>query len=181
MNTATPNEVPLILSWPVRVMATVRASATVTVEAFDLDQAIEEVKKIDVRDLVYETDGDTEIEGDEIAYIGAHRDAPADDFLNWDDVDVDMRQPGTSFSWQACQFVERIAKLNPDPDQHEARKLVAEAWAMVKGNEEMKEKGQADYEEDVKRKPFYHDGTPRKTWGQLCNVSKWSWSRPKKD
>ena len=38
-------------------------------------------------------------------------------------------------------------------------------------------KGQAAYEADVKRRPFYHDGTKRKAWEDLCNTSKWSWER----
>lgn len=42
----------------------------------------------------------------------------------------------------------------------------------------MKTRGQADYEADLQRRPFYHDGTNRKTWDQLGKVEKWSWERP---
>jgi len=38
-------------------------------------------------------------------------------------------------------------------------------------------KGQAAYEADVKRRPFYHDGTKRKAWRDLCDVAKWSWEK----
>jgi hypothetical protein len=38
-------------------------------------------------------------------------------------------------------------------------------------------KGKAAYERDVKSRPTYHDGTPRKAWEDLCNTSKWSWER----
>ncbi len=34
------------------------------------------------------------------------------------------------------------------------------------------------YEADMKARPNYHDGTPRKTWDQLCEVAQWSWNRP---
>ncbi|MGR3624029.1 hypothetical protein [Pseudophaeobacter sp.] len=37
--------------------------------------------------------------------------------------------------------------------------------------------GQQAYEEDVKRCPFYHDGTPRKAWQQLDEAQQWSWNR----
>ena len=40
------------------------------------------------------------------------------------------------------------------------------------------EKGQAEYEADVARRPTYHDGSPRKPWSRLGVVEKWSWARP---
>jgi hypothetical protein len=39
------------------------------------------------------------------------------------------------------------------------------------------EVGRAAYEESLKKRPLYHDGTLRKTWQQLDSLSKWSWSR----
>ena len=33
------------------------------------------------------------------------------------------------------------------------------------------------YEEDVRRRPKYHDGASRKTWEQLGAVEKWTWER----
>jgi hypothetical protein len=33
------------------------------------------------------------------------------------------------------------------------------------------------YEADVKRRPTYHDGTPRRSWDQLCDIAKRSWQR----
>jgi hypothetical protein len=44
----------------------------------------------------------------------------------------------------------------------------------------MKTKGQIDYEEDVKRTPTYHDGTPRKQWSEIGDVAQWSWERTPK-
>jgi len=41
----------------------------------------------------------------------------------------------------------------------------------------MKTPGQLDYEQDVQRKPLYHDGTPRKAWEQLREIVKWTWER----
>lgn len=40
-----------------------------------------------------------------------------------------------------------------------------------------KTQGQLDYEEDVRERPFYHDGAPRKTWAQLPEWAQWSWNR----
>jgi hypothetical protein len=41
-----------------------------------------------------------------------------------------------------------------------------------------KTQGQIDYEADVKRRPTYHDGTPRRAWELLDEIAKWSWNRP---
>lgn len=43
-----------------------------------------------------------------------------------------------------------------------------------------KTNGQIAYEADVKRKPVYHDGTPRKLWTELSTIARWSWERPAK-
>ena len=37
--------------------------------------------------------------------------------------------------------------------------------------------GQYLYEADVAADPFYHDGTPRKTWHELTGPMQWSWER----
>lgn len=33
------------------------------------------------------------------------------------------------------------------------------------------------YEADVRRRPTYHDGTPRKTWEQLGELERSTWSK----
>ena len=38
-------------------------------------------------------------------------------------------------------------------------------------------KGKAAYEADLKIRPTYHDGTPRKAWEQLCSVARYSWEK----
>lgn len=40
--------------------------------------------------------------------------------------------------------------------------------------------GNADMWADLKKTPNYHDGTPRRKWDDLCEIAKWSWSRPEK-
>ncbi len=37
--------------------------------------------------------------------------------------------------------------------------------------------GQAAYEEDVRRRPLYHDNTPRKAWSALNEVEQYTWER----
>jgi len=37
------------------------------------------------------------------------------------------------------------------------------------------EKGEAEYEQDLLKRPFYHDLTPRKPWDLLSKVAKQSW------
>lgn len=33
------------------------------------------------------------------------------------------------------------------------------------------------YEADVKAKPLYHNGQPRRDWEDLPDIAKWSWGR----
>ena len=40
-------------------------------------------------------------------------------------------------------------------------------------------RAQSDYENHVKARPLYHDGAQRKTWGELPEICRWSWARPK--
>ena len=37
--------------------------------------------------------------------------------------------------------------------------------------------GQIAYEEDVRRHPFYHDGTSRKSWNELGEIEQLTWHR----
>lgn len=38
-------------------------------------------------------------------------------------------------------------------------------------------KGQKAYEADIKRNPFYHDGTRRRSWDDLSDIARWSWNK----
>lgn len=37
--------------------------------------------------------------------------------------------------------------------------------------------GREAYEEDVRRKPLYDDGTPRPDWDALYELAQWSWNK----
>ena len=37
--------------------------------------------------------------------------------------------------------------------------------------------GREAYKEDVRRKPTYHNGQPRKQWDDLDAIAQWSWNR----
>ena len=41
-----------------------------------------------------------------------------------------------------------------------------------------KSHGREAYNEDLRKRPVYHDGKPRKTWEQLCPIARYSWERP---
>ena len=41
--------------------------------------------------------------------------------------------------------------------------------------------GRALYEEDCRKRPTYHDGTPRKSWDQLTRIARLSWSSDHSD
>ncbi|WDL96918.1 hypothetical protein [Alicyclobacillus sp. ALC3] len=47
----------------------------------------------------------------------------------------------------------------------------------LKEKQDDRSQGQRDYEADLKRKPTYHDGTPRPQWSELDLVARWSWER----
>lgn len=38
-------------------------------------------------------------------------------------------------------------------------------------------KGRSAYEADVRERPTYHDGAPRRTWEQLDDLARWSWEK----
>ena len=42
----------------------------------------------------------------------------------------------------------------------------------------MSDAGKRAYEEDVKRRPNYHDGTPRKQWDELGTLEQSTWNNP---
>lgn len=37
--------------------------------------------------------------------------------------------------------------------------------------------GQIAYEAELKARPTYDDGSPRRTWEQLGPIAQWSWER----
>ena len=37
--------------------------------------------------------------------------------------------------------------------------------------------GRLAYEEDCRRHPRYHDGSPRRAWDDLSEHARWSWER----
>jgi hypothetical protein len=37
--------------------------------------------------------------------------------------------------------------------------------------------GQSAYEQELRARPTYHDGTPRKRWDQLDDIARSSWER----
>jgi hypothetical protein len=42
---------------------------------------------------------------------------------------------------------------------------------------ELRTRGQIAYEADVRERPNYHDGTPRRKWHELSEVAQWSWNK----
>jgi hypothetical protein len=53
-----------------------------------------------------------------------------------------------------------------------ARSLICSAAIQTRS-----ERGRAAYEADVRSRPTYHDGTPRKSWDRLGEIERWSWNR----
>lgn len=58
----------------------------------------------------------------------------------------------------------------------EERKLTVQTDSQIRSNPELT--GRAAYAASLKAAPNYHDGTPRKTWEQLGDIERWSWSKP---
>jgi len=103
----------------VRIHATTRMHSHVRVEAIDVDHAKQLIRSLDINRVGtidwsggdWELQESPDIEGDQVAYIEATTDNGEDeDFEN--EIEVDMRDKGEPWSWEACELVKRLAVLN---------------------------------------------------------------------
>lgn len=96
------DEEPELKTFPVRLWITARMVCETEVEAASMEDAIAKAKELDFADydFVYEQQ-----EGDETAYIAAPDDELADP------VEVDLREEGEPFSWEAVNIVKDLASF----------------------------------------------------------------------
>ncbi|TIV41838.1 MAG: hypothetical protein E5V96_24030 [Mesorhizobium sp.] len=96
-----------MIEFSLRIAVTTRAFYEIEFEAESLERAKEHAATINPADyLAHFPEG---IEGDQIGYLRRSDD------LTRDDIEVDLRDEGEPFSWEACEVVKKLAALC-DPD-----------------------------------------------------------------
>jgi len=108
-----------MVTFIVRIHATTRMHAHCSVEAIDLDHAKQLIRGLDISEVGmadwfggdWELQDTPDIEGDQVAYIEATTDNGEDDNFE-NEIEVDMRDKGEPWSWEACELVKRLAGLN---------------------------------------------------------------------
>lgn len=104
-NDALSNLEPEPKVYRLRIGVTVRAFGVERFEAASWEEAIAKAQTYNPRDFCYGHDYEN-IEGDEIGYLSGDND---EDFA--DPVEVDLREDGEPYSWNAVQIVKDLAKL----------------------------------------------------------------------
>ena len=111
-----------MVHFTIRIHATTRMHSYAVIEAIDVDHCKQLLQALDINDvgMAHWNGGDwslpesPDIEGDQIAYIEGATSDPFDDTEDGtkdDEIEVDMRDPGEPWSWEACELVKRLAKL----------------------------------------------------------------------
>lgn len=89
----------------VRICSTARVEYECNIEAVDMDHAKQLVMLIRPRSKEYALMEGYGIEGDEIAYV-----SHADD-IGADEEQIDIKEEGEPFSWDACELVKELAAV----------------------------------------------------------------------
>jgi hypothetical protein len=95
---------PEMIDFSFRIGVTTRAFHEIEFEAESLEKAKERAATIDPADyLAHFSEG---IEGDQIGYLRQSDDSTGDD------IEIDLRDEGEPFSWEACEIVKQLAALS---------------------------------------------------------------------
>ena len=125
---ADDDEGPEMIEFSFRVGVTTRAFYEIEFEAESLEKAREHAATINAAEYIaHFPEG---IEGDQIGYL-----RQSDDFTG-DDVEVDLRDEGEPFSWDACEIVKKLGAvsrqdLHADGTCRVVRELIANAHRAV--------------------------------------------------
>jgi hypothetical protein len=137
-----PDE-PELKTFTVRIMATARVETETEIDALTIEDAIKEAKKIDPTGYRYAMLDNYDIEGDAIAFVSDMDDGDEHE------IDVDLRPDGECFSWDACAFVDDIAKEEEPPRFNECSRdklvMYLERYRiLIEKARALKTKGQAN-------------------------------------
>lgn len=115
---------PETREYRVRLRATARVRNEDTITATSMEDALEQVSKIDLEKYRwgYRYSHDDGVDGDEIAYV-----VEVDD-EEGDEIEVDLRAEGEPFSWTAVEIVKAMAAVD-DADAAALAALVQRAKA----------------------------------------------------
>jgi hypothetical protein len=101
---ADDNETPDMIEFSFRIGVTTRAFYEIEFEAESLEKAKEHAATINPAEyLAHFPEG---IEGDQIGYL-----RQSGDFTG-DDIEIDLRDEGEPFSWEACEIVKKLAAIS---------------------------------------------------------------------
>ncbi|MDR6954162.1 hypothetical protein J2X65_003530 [Ancylobacter sp. 3268] len=111
---ASENAEPVVRSYGVRLWGTFRGCATTEVEATSFEEAM--AKAAELEHLYFGFSLEDGIEGDQtMSVFGPADDAPDDeDAWGGDGTEIDKRDDGEPFSWDAVNIVKDLAKASPD-------------------------------------------------------------------
>lgn len=125
---------PSLTTYGVRFWATFRACAEVEIEARDDDHLKELIRAYDWRDLdFHRRDEDFTKEGDETASVfGPDEDDPSSSPWDNDLFEIDLRDPGDPFAWEAEAIVKELAELAEIVNETHRRKKFDELLARAK-------------------------------------------------
>jgi hypothetical protein len=104
---------PIEREYGVRLFATFRGECDQTVKAFSFDEAVAKARLLKHNDFNYSINDN--VEGDETLMVYGPDDDDRTETDPWagDGASLDARPDGEPFSWDACQLVKDLAKLNP--------------------------------------------------------------------
>ena len=123
---ADDDDVPEMVEFSFRIGVTTRAFHEIEFEAESLEKAKEHAATINPAEyLAHFPEG---IEGDQIGYL-----RQSDDFAG-DDIEIDLRDEGEPFSWEACGIVKQLSALFRQSQPYEdIRAAVNELTARAHG------------------------------------------------
>lgn len=120
--------------YTVRLAASARVFNEETIMASSIEEAIAKVRQINLEEYRwgYRYDHEDGIDGDQIAYV---KESDDDDLV--DEVEVDLRDEGEPFSWEACDIVKDLAKAVTDgSDLNDIARRAVNACSKITGGME---------------------------------------------
>lgn len=108
-------EEPIIRTYGIRLWGTFRACVEDTVEAGSLDEAVKKAASLSLDNYRLNSFNLEQRDGDESVTVYGPDDNDPNDEDAWggDGVSVELHDEGEPLSWEACQLVKDLAKLEP--------------------------------------------------------------------
>jgi hypothetical protein len=122
--TTAPDEQPVRKPFEARMWVSARIVGKTDIDATDIESATDAARELTWHDFVFSIDDDFQVDGDETIHVEDYDDEGSDP------VEVDMREDGEPFSWEAIRITKALAELYAEPtvDNIEVlKKLISDA------------------------------------------------------